>query len=450
MIQLYNSQTRTHEEFVPGNLTNISMYVCGPTVYGPAHIGNARPAIMFDQLFRLLRHEYGQAAVTYIRNITDIDDKIIAAAYADGVSITEITERATTQYHNDLDKLNVLRPTQEPKATDHIPQMIAMIDGLINKGHAYVVGGEVFFNVPSNPHPGLANHAVNGLNAGDRVEVNGNKQDPRDFILWKPAKDGEPYWNSPWGNGRPGWHIECSAMIKRTLGTTIDIHGGGSDLRFPHHDAECAQSHCYNDAPLSRYWLHNGLLTVDGEKMSKSRGNVILLDELYQRVPAESVRYYFLSTHYRSPMNFTWESLMAAHRALDGLYELLHRYDSIALPEELILPDDIVQKLSFDLNTPKAISYLHAIASSLEHRSEKTMFKARLIASGQMLGLFNQTPTQWRTLGVDKEVVDALIAERQAARSMRDWARADTIRQQLLDMGVTLADGIHGTEWRRT
>jgi cysteinyl-tRNA synthetase len=419
-------------------------------VYGPAHIGNARPAIVFDQLFRTLRQYYGAEKVTYVRNITDVDDKIIAASLSEGRSIADITREATARYHADLEKLNVLPPTFEPKATDNIPQMIGMISGLISKGHAYVVDGEVFFHVPSNPNPGLANHATKGLIAGARVAKDSKKRDFRDFVLWKPAKEGEPSWKSPWGNGRPGWHIECSAMIKRTLGTTIDIHGGGQDLRFPHHDAECAQSHCFNDAPLAHYWLHNGLLTVEGEKMSKSRGNVILLDELFQRYPAESVRYYFLSTHYRSPMVFNWQALNSAHRALDGLYELLHRYDDIELPDELIVPDPMMQKLSFDLNTPRAVSFLHNIATNLERRSEKARYKAQLVASGQILGFFNQTPTQWRTLGVDKDAVEVLIAERQQARSKKDWARADTIRQQLLDMGVTLADGVHGTEWRRT
>lgn len=449
MIKLHNSQSRELEEFIPADPGRVTMYVCGPTVYGPAHIGNARPAIVFDQLFRLLRHTYGDDQVQYARNITDIDDKIIAASIERGVPISQITDTATLLYHQDLETLDCLSPTFEPKATENIQGMKTLIRRLVDGGHAYVRKGEVFFHVPSNPYPGLANHA--STEAGSRVEVDTKKKDPRDFVLWKPAKEGEPWWNSPWGKGRPGWHIECSAMVAAIFQEqTIDIHGGGQDLRFPHHEAECAQSHCAIGKPIAKYWLHNGLLTVDGEKMSKSRGNVIQLSELFDKYPAESVRYLFLQSHYRSPMDFSMERLEMAHRALDGLYETLYRHDHFNYPEDVDVPESIIESLSLDLNTPTALTALHKLANDLEQSREKAGAKARLIKAGQFLGLFNQTPHQWRTFGVDKDAVEALIAKRQEARQARDYARADMIRQQLTLMGITLADGVHGTEWRRT
>lgn len=449
MITFYNSQSRQQEEFKPQQADNVRMYVCGPTVYGAAHIGNARPALVFDQVFRLLRETYGVDNVTYARNITDVDDKIIAAANQQGVDIAQITEPAIEAYHADLEALSCLSPTHEPKATENIQGMRTLIRRLINGNYAYTSGGEVFFSVPSNPWPGLANHLH--LDSGSRVEIDPKKRDPRDFVLWKPAKPGEPWWNSPWGQGRPGWHIECSAMIAATFQEqTIDIHGGGADLRFPHHEAECAQSQCALDKPLANYWMHNGLLTVEGEKMSKSRGNVILLNELFERYPAESVRYYFLRTHYRSPMDFSWDGLDQAHRALSGLYDILYNCDDLNWAEDTNIPEEFISKLNQDLNTPSAITVLHQIANDLSDSSEKAQIKAKLLKAGKLLGLFNHTPHQWRTLGVDKEAVEALIAARRAARQSRDYQEADRIRQQLTLMGITLADGVHGTEWRRT
>lgn len=448
MIKIYNSQTRQIETFTPGDPGDVTMYVCGPTVYGPAHIGNARPAIVFDQLFRNLRHVYGDQQVCYVRNVTDIDDKIIAAANERGVPITRITDTALMAYHADLEALNCLPPSLEPKATEFVSTMIGLIQVLIESDHAYVVNGEVFFHVPSNPYPGLANHT--DLHSGERVAIDPRKRDPRDFVLWKPAKENEPSWFSPWGQGRPGWHIECSAMIHALLSNTIDIHGGGADLRFPHHEAECAQSQCaHHGAPLANYWMHNGLLTVNGEKMSKSRGNVILLNELFEKYPAESVRYYFLRTHYRSPMDFSWEGLEQAHRALDGLYETLYRNDDINYGELGLIDDRLLEKLFDDMNTPAAIAELHGLANEMDRSENKAGIKSQMLALGQLLGLFQYTPHQWRTLGVDKDAVDALIAARQEARRSKDYAEADRIRQQLLDMGITLADGVHGTEWRK-
>jgi cysteinyl-tRNA synthetase len=448
MIKLHNSLTRQLEDFKPAYEQQVAMYVCGPTVYGPAHIGNARPAMVFDQLFRVLRYYYGPANVGYVRNITDIDDKIIAAAIERDVPIGRITDTAIAAYHADLDDLHCLSPTIEPRATQFTNHMVSMITKLIEKKFAYVVDGEVFFSVAKNPHAGLANHTDS--HSGERVAIDPRK--PRDFVLWKPAKPGEPSWFSPWGHGRPGWHIECSAMIDATFARpTIDIHGGGQDLRFPHHEAECAQSACYHDGqPLANYWLHNGLLTVEGEKMSKSRGNVIVLNELFDKVPGESVRFYFLSSHYRSPMDFSIDNLMASHRALSGIYDILYQYDDINYSEEPKVDPEFMALLCNDLNTPQAISYLHNLATQLNTQPDKTVHKGRLLAAGQMLGLFNQTPHQWRTFGVDKVAVEALIEARLAARQQKDYQAADVIRQQLADMGITLADGAHGTSWRKS
>ena len=448
-MKLYNSQSRSLETFVPQHADDVTMYVCGPTVYGPAHIGNARPAIVFDQLFRNLRSFFGEDCVTYVRNITDIDDKIIAAANERGIPISQVTDTATVAYHDDLQALNCLTPTYEPRATKYVKSMIAIISELITDDFAYVVDGEVFFHVPSNPYPGLANHT--DLHSGDRVEIDPRKKDPRDFVMWKPAKPGEPSWSTPWGEGRPGWHIECSAMIHAIIGPTVDIHGGGQDLRFPHHEAECAQSQCFHDGdPLAKYWLHNGMLTVNGEKMSKSRGNVILLNELFERYPAESVRYYFLRTHYRSPMDFSWEGLDQAHRSLDNLYEIYYRNDEVNYGEAATLSMSTAIKLFDDINTPQALAELHSLAKQMDDsKTHKAYFKGQFLALGKLLGLFTHTPHQWRTLGVDKEAVEVLIHQRREARLNKDYAEADRIRQHLLDIGITLADGVHGTEWRK-
>jgi len=448
-MKFYNSQSRQIEEFNPQDPSHVTMYVCGPTVYGPAHIGNARPAIVFDQVFRNLRYVYGDQAVNYARNITDIDDKIIAAANERQVPISDITDEATAAYHTDLRNLNCLSPTAEPRATQNIQGMLTLIKRLIINKNAYMREGTVLFHVPSNPHPGLANHTA--TEAGARVEVDKHKKDPRDFVLWKPAKEGEPWWNSPWGKGRPGWHIECSAMVAALFQEqTIDIHGGGQDLRFPHHEAECAQTHCATDKPLARYWMHNGLLTVDGEKMSKSRGNVILLNELFGRYPSETVRYYFLKSHYRSPMDFSYEGLDQAHRAISGLYDSLYRMDDLNYGEAVKLDDQYTEKLFDDLNTPGAISDLHVLADLMEKTPERSAYyKGQFLSLGKLLGFFSHTPHQWRTLGVDKDAVEVLIEARKAARANREYAEADRIRQQLLEMGITLADGVHGTEWRK-
>lgn len=449
MIKLYNSASRKVEPFTPINPNRVTMYVCGPTVYSAPHIGNARPAVVFDILYRHLMLRY-EGRVNYARNITDVDDKIIASAIERGITTDEVAQEACSAYIKDLSTLNVLNPTVSPLATKHIPDMVQMIKELIDKGHAYVVDGEVFFHVPSNPHPGLANHAEDGLRSGDRVAVDSRKKDPRDFVLWKPAKPGEPFWKSPWSAGRPGWHIECSAMIRRNLGQTIDIHGGGQDLRFPHHEAECAQSHCANDAPLANFWLHNGLLTVDGQKMSKSTGNVVLLSDPLSRFSGESIRFYMMQTHYRSPMDWTKGGLAKAHRALHSFYEVLYQFDNVEWSDRELPSDFFLEKLDQDLNTPGAIANLHLIADNLQNQENKSYWKSKLIMSGRQLGLFYTTPRDWMTLGVDTDTVDVLIRERDSARLARNFVRADEIRDQLALMGITLADGAHGTQWRKT
>lgn len=451
MTKLYNSLTRKIEEFIPADPTRVTMYVCGPTVYGYPHIGNARPAVIYDTLARLLQHDYGRNHVQYISNITDIDDKIIARAKEEGVDTKTISEKFTLAYRFNMASLKCLTPYARPRATDFIPEMIKMITRLLDKGHAYLVDGEIFFHVPSNPYPGIALHAEEGLQSGEhRITVDPKKRDPRDFVLWKPAKEGEPFWDSPWSKGRPGWHIECSAMIDNLLGNTIDIHAGGQDLRFPHHEAEMAQSSCYHDgAPLARHWLHNGMLTVDGQKMSKSLGNIVLVEDLLRRYPGESIRYFLLMTHYRSSLDYTKSGLARAHRSLTSLYDALWEYRDI-VPDQLDPDARIFDKLRRDLNTPGAIADLHALAGFLRNRSNKSHYAGLLIASAQAIGLLNYDPKEWMTLGVDKEEVEALIELRNVARAARDWTEADRIRDQLAHMGVTVADGANGTSWRKT
>lgn len=451
-MKLYNSLTRELEVFTPQDPERVTMYACGPTVYGAAHIGNARPAVVFDTLARLLQYDYGYHRVHYVSNFTDIDDKIIAAAAEANTTISALTDHFATKYLDDMRHLNIGGGVERPRATDFVTNMIGMIERLITKGHAYVIDGEVLFHVPSNPYPGIANHAEGALQSGEhRIVQDDKKRDPRDFVLWKPAKDGEPYWPSPWSNGRPGWHIECSAMIQDTLGTTIDIHAGGQDLRFPHHEAEMAQSACAHDgAPLARFWLHNGMLTVDGEKMSKSLNNIVLVDDLLQRYPGESVRYFMLLTHYRSPLNYTKSGLSRAHRSLTALYDALWEYKDV-VPQAHVLPNErLMDKLRSDLNTAGAIGDLHALAGYLRHREDKSYYKALLIASGRAMGLLQCNVEEWMTIGVDKQAVEALLEQRETARLARNYVEADRIRDQLAHMGITVADGVGGTSWRKT
>jgi len=429
-LKLYNTLTRQKEIFTPIDKDNVRMYVCGPTVYDYAHIGNARPIIVFDVLFRLLRHVYGKDHVTYVRNITDVDDKINARAAKEGVPIADVTERTIKQFHADISALGVLEPNVEPRATDHIKQMIEMIETLIAKGHAYESDGHVLFDVPSMPEYGkLSNRTLDEMIAGARVEVASYKKDPADFILWKPSSGNEPGWDSPWGNGRPGWHIECSAMSEQYLGKTFDIHGGGIDLQFPHHENEIAQSRCAHDTKaMANVWMHNGFLQVEGEKMSKSLGNFITINELLQKWPGEVLRLNMLRTHYRQPIDWTVKGL---EEAADTLRTWFGRCDMNA---KAALNNKVTEALVDDLNTPKAIAELHQLKDD--------ELAGSLVALG-----FSGDLTDPRSSSVDAAKIESLIAARNAARTGKDWAESDRIRDELDAMSIVLKDSADGTTW---
>ena len=456
-MQLYNSLSGRKEDFQPAEPGRPTMYVCGPTVYSHPHIGNARPAVVFDVLFRLLMQRYGDVA--YVRNVTDIDDKIMAAATTEGVATVVIAERYAAAYHDDMTALNVLPPTVEPYATGHVPQMIAMILRLIATGRAYEAAGHVLFHVPSFPAYGeLSRRSRAEMIEGARVEVAPYKRDPADFVLWKPSSAGQPGWDSPWGRGRPGWHIECSAMVEAHLGATIDIHGGGLDLKFPHHENEIAQSASAHDgAPLARFWLHNGFLDVEREKMSKSLGNVVLVRDLLREAPGEAIRYALLAAHYRKPLDWSAAGLARAKHALDRLYLTLSELPGAGEPTpEASLPEALLAALEDDLNTPKAIAELFALsraANASADEDARRELKAQLLAGGGLLGLLQQDPETWlKTTGsaeIDEAEVERLIALRAAARKAKDFAEADRIRDQLAAEGVILEDQSGKTRWRR-
>jgi cysteinyl-tRNA synthetase len=455
-MQLYNSLTGRKEDFQPADSGRPTMYVCGPTVYSHPHIGNARPAVVFDVLFRLLRRRYGD--VDYVRNVTDIDDKIMAAAAAEGVPTAVVAERYTAAYHDDMAALNVLPPTVEPHATGHVPEMIAMILRLIAAGRAYEAAGHVLFHVPSFAGYGaLSRRSREEMIEGARVEVAPYKRDPADFVLWKPSSAGQPGWDSPWGRGRPGWHIECSAMVEAHLGATIDIHGGGLDLKFPHHENEIAQSASAHDgAPLARFWLHNGFLDVEREKMSKSLGNVVLVRDLLREAPGEAIRYALLAAHYRKPLDWSAAALARAKHALDRLYLTLSELPRPAQPEpQTLMAEAVVAALEDDLNTPKAIAELFALsraANASADGDERRELKGQLLAGGELLGLLQQDPETWlKTTGraeIDEAEVERLIEARAAARKAKDFAEADRIRDQLAAEGVILEDQPGKTRWR--
>ena len=456
-LTLYNTLTRKKEIFEPADPNRVTMYVCGPTVYNYAHIGNARPAVVFDVLARVLRRLYPH--VVYARNITDIEDKIIAAAKAQGVEISVVTEKYADIYRKDMGALGVLVPDLEPKATDSVAEMISMMERLIEAGHAYAAEGHVLFNVPSYPEYGrLSGRDRDEMVAGARVEVAPYKKDPADFVLWKPSAPDQPGWDSPWGRGRPGWHIECSAMIEKHLGTTIDIHGGGIDLQFPHHENEVAQSACsHHGAPLARFWLHNGFVNIESEKMSKSIGNVLLVHDLIQQAPGEAIRLALLAGHYRQPLDWTAEGLAQAKRMLDRLYGALRNLADVrSEPTNDAAPDAFVDALLDDLNTPKALSELFAIAKRANTETDpgtKALLKAELIGAGRLIGILEMDPEAWfagagGASHIDGEEVERLIAARNAARKEKNFAEADRIRDELAAMGVQIEDGPQGTSWR--
>ncbi|MFL6740382.1 MAG: cysteine--tRNA ligase [Sphingomicrobium sp.] len=435
MIRLHDTMTREKRAFVPQNPKRITMYVCGPTVYGRAHIGNARPAVVFDTLARLIRHEFGADSLVYARNVTDVDDKIIAAAAAEGVDPAVITERYERLYLEDMGALGVRPPTIAPHATQEIAPMVAMIERLVGQGHAYEAQGHVLFSVPSwSDYGELSRRDRDAMIAGARVEVAPYKRDPADFVLWKPSHEGVVGWNSPWGRGRPGWHVECSAMIERHLGETIDIHGGGLDLIFPHHENEIAQSRCaHSGVPLARYWVHNGFVDMGSEKMSKSLGNIVTPAELLEQGHrGETLRLALLSAHYRQPLSWTDEVVAQARTNLDRLYRTV----GDAEPGE---PDEgVVEALRDDLNTPLALTRLIAL-------DDPEVVKA----SAALLGLLEISADQWFKGGADEAEIEARIAERNEAKNARDFGTADRIREELKAAGIVLEDGPGGTTWRK-
>ena len=455
-LRLYNSLTRQTETFTPADPARVTMYVCGPTVYNYVHIGNARPPVVFGVLAALLRRRYGQ--VVYARNITDVDDKINAAARELGVPISSITDKYATAYREHMDALGVAPPDVTPHATTHIPQIVAMIERLIASGHAYAAQGHVLFSVASYPDYGaLSRRDPDEMLAGARVEVAPYKRDPGDFVLWKPSTDDLPGWDSPWGRGRPGWHIECSAMAAAHLGETIDIHAGGIDLQFPHHENEIAQSTCAHGGKVfARYWLHNGMLMFDGAKMSKSIGNVSRVNDLLARHPAEALRYALLSAHYRQPLDWSDALVEQSVRTLDRLYGTLRDLgDADASVTDADIPAAIEAALEDDLNTPAALAELAGIATAArkaETADARIMAKRTLLAAGRALGLLQQAPSAWFERGTDAgddARIQALVEERIAAKKARDFARADAIRDQLAAEGIALEDTPQGVRWRR-
>jgi cysteinyl-tRNA synthetase len=423
------------------------MYVCGPTVYDLAHLGNARPIVVYDVFARLLRLLYSR--VTYVRNITDVDDKINTRARESGEPIAAVTARTTADFHADMAALGALPPDEEPRATAHIAEMIMIIERLIASGHAYAAEGHVLFAVASDADYGkLSGRSQDELLAGARIDVAPYKRDPGDFVLWKPSGDDLPGWDSPWGRGRPGWHIECSAMSWKHLGETFDIHGGGSDLIFPHHENEMAQSLCaFPGSRFARYWMHNGMLQVNGEKMSKSLGNFFTLREILAKAPAEAIRLLLLRTHYRAELDFSDHGLSEAKRELDRFYRALEQVPSDAASVDV--PAPVLEALCDDLNTPLAISTMHGLADAAMGGDSRAA--AELRAAGAVLGLLQQDPDAWFRGGSDDAAdIDAAITERLAARKSRDFARADAIRADLAAKGIVLEDGPKGTTWRRT
>ena len=455
-LRFTNTLTGQKEVFEPRDPDRITLYVCGPTVYNLAHIGNARPVVTFDMLYRVLRALY--PTVVYARNITDIDDKIIAAARERNEGIDAVTKEFTDKYREDMAQLNALSPDLEPRATENIEPMRDLITQLIARGHAYAAEGHVLFDVTSMPSYGaLSGRNLEDMLAGARVEVADYKRSPGDFVLWKPSAEDEPGWDSPWGWGRPGWHLECSAMIRAHLGDAIDIHGGGRDLIFPHHENERAQSCCGYGGDFVRYWLHNAYVDMDGEKMSKSLGNVRTVRDLLGLYPGEVLRFALLSTHYRSPLNFSGEVLDNAKLTLNSFYQALRNTSDIC-PED-VRPEDTpaFTALLDDLNTPKAIAALHASCKALNKADAKTAAtcKGELLAMGRLMGLLGSDPEQWFTessssAALTPEDIEQRLAARLEARARKDFAAADAVRDELQAAGIELEDSPKGTTWRRS
>ena len=454
-IKFYNSLTNQKEDFVPINEGEVGMYVCGMTVYDNCHLGHARAMMAFDILARYLR--YQNYKVNFVRNITDIDDKIIERANENNETIDALTDRTIASMHEDFSKLGLELPTNEPRATDHIEGMIKMINGLIDKGHAYhSESGDVFFAVRTFPEYGkLSNKNIDDLNPGARIKEDESKKDPLDFVLWKSAKPNEPSWDSPWGLGRPGWHIECSVMSLENLGEHFDIHGGGPDLLFPHHENEIAQSECASNHKFANYWMHSGLLKINGEKMSKSLGNFAMLKDLYDSYHPEVIRYYLISSHYRSSLNFDNESLDQARSALTRLYQAL----LLAPSEETDLHDEsiseFIKSMNDDLNTPEALSTLFGLAKLINNSQnvqEQSMYSSTMKELGQVLGLLHENSDAFLQYGasLSDDEIEAQIQQRNEARKANDFQKADQIRDDLAEQGILLDDSTEGTTWKKS
>ena len=489
-LKIYNSLTKKKEEFTPLEEGKVKMYVCGVTVYDRAHIGHARAAVVFDVIFRFLRHRGYD--VTYVRNYTDVDDKIIRRANQEGVSCPEIAERYIREYEEDMQALEVERPTHEPRATENIPQIISLVQELLDKGIAYPVDGDVYFAVEKFPNYGkLSGRDLEEMRAGARVEVDERKTNPLDFALWKSSKPGEPQWDSPWGKGRPGWHIECSAMSQRFLGESFDIHGGGKDLIFPHHENEIAQSEAATGKPFVRYWVHNGFVNIEHEKMSKSLGNILSIRDLLREYHPEALRLFLLSNHYRSPVDFSPQNMVEARANLERFYSALQGVEEFLAGKKETIPlnpktlrgaakevwekisavkDKFLEAMEDDFNTALALGYLHDLARVLNRVLADKGFRkdpaaaallseggSRLRESGVSLGLFQQAPAEYfnsqrarflQAKGMQEKEIKDLIGRREEARKAKDWARADEIRTQAASLGIVLEDGPSGTTWR--
>ena len=450
-LNLYDTFSNSKKKFEPIDPKNIRMYVCGPTVYDYPHVGNARPVIVFDILFRILQNLYGTEHVTYVRNITDVDDKIINASQENNEDINELTSRTINYFHADAKYIGAMEPSFEPRATDHIAEMINIIETLIEKNYAYVAENNVLFSSNKfSKYGSLSGKKLEEMIAGSRVDVESYKQEASDFILWKPSKDNEPGWDSPWGKGRPGWHIECSAMSEKLLGKTFDIHGGGQDLIFPHHENEIAQSECANGEKFANYWVHNGFVTVEGNKMAKSDGNFVTVNELKEKYQGEVIRLTMILTHYRQPLNWTNDNLQESKKTLDKWYQYFSEVDF--KPDLSVkIDENVMNALNDDMNTPQAIAELHKLFKNCKSDDQDSL--NQFLISAQFLGLMNDEPSQWLSWGkeniiVDQSKIESLITQRNTARANKDFAEADRIRDELENLGIVLEDKGAETTWK--